>query len=124
MVENGHEAEWASQQGMIFFPKHRAIIETWRPNQGLHFPEPSASGWDHVTGFCLRDVKRNDICHFWAKVVKKRVCLLSLSPPLAGISNSNVQRERRAKRYKEIGFLIHCVEESCPLAKYIHIGLL
>ena len=122
-VENGHEAEWATKPPkiMLRLPKQRVIAKTWHPNQELHFPEPSASSWDHVTSFHLWE---HDTCHFWAKVVKKWVCLFSLSPPLAGTRNSNALRDRRTKRYKETGHLYHLVEESCPLAKYIHIGFI
>ena len=59
-------------------------------------------------------------CHFWAK----GVCLLSLSPPLAGTRDSKVLRDRRIRDARRLDLSYHLVEESCPLTKYIRIGWL
>lgn len=61
----------------------------------------------------LMEGERVDICQFWAKVVKKSVCLLSLSPLLAGTRDTKAIRDRRMNRYEKTGPLYHYVEESC-----------
>lgn len=47
-----------------------SLKQRW-PKQGLHFPERSAAGWGHVTSLHLGNVKGDDVCHFWAKVIKR-----------------------------------------------------